>query len=147
MEKLKNLKRWEITFGITAAAAFLVLALGSRSLSGYAVISALAVFIASIIAELVIERKKREAAASIQAAMPLITDMATIVSRRVRHTYRMSSRGGHVSSTDAWCLTFETSKNGTVELAVPWDVWEHHPDGTRGQLRFKGSQFIRFTKM
>lgn len=147
MDKMKMLKRWELAIGILTMAAFVILAAGSRQLPVYATLTALAVFLGGIITEIVLDSRKRELAARIQAAMPVITDMATIVSRRVRHSYRMSARGGSVSSTNAWCLTFETSKNGAVELSVPWDVWQHNPDGTRGQLRYKGGQFIRFRKM
>ena len=147
------MKTWKQLHIATIFCVFLILAgliLASFSRDAELILLPLAgVFavIGGFIGLIVIDSKRKARAAEKQARMPLKTDMVQIVSRRVAHTYRMGSRGGSVSSTDAWCLTFQTSSNGKIELVVPWDVWENNPDGTRGQLRWKGSQFIRFTKM
>lgn len=132
--------------GIVLVTTFAVLAIGGTTLPTWAAVVALVVFIVGIIGEWVIDSRKRKLAARIQASIPEVREMATIVSRRVRHRYHMGPRGGHVSSTDNWCLSFETTQHGTVELPVPWDVWEKYPDGVRGELRYKGMQFIRFVK-
>lgn len=146
MGRTGTLRLAAIIAGVMTLAAFAVLAVGAASLPGSAVLIAFAVFLGGFIASLVIDSRRRALASQIQAGKPVVMDMATIVSRRVRHGYRLGSRGGHVSCTDMWCLTFDTAKHGRIELAVPWDVWEHNPDGIRGELRFKGLQFVRFTK-
>lgn len=128
-------------------AGFMVASLSRETVSMLVPIAGVLAILGGFIGLIVVDNKRKAYAAQQQASIPLKTDMAQIISRRVAHTYRMGSRGGHVSSTDAWCLTFQTSNNGNVELVVPWDTWEKNPDGTRGQLRWKGSQFVRFTKM
>lgn len=143
---MKKLRIAAVIAGVWTIAAFVALAGGGSNQPGHVSLIAFLAFLAGMIASLVIDRKCRELAAQIQASKPVLTDMATIISRRVRHGYRLGSRGGHVSCTDMWCLTFDTAKNGRLELAVPWDVWERHSDGVRGELKFKGRQFIRFVK-
>ena len=146
MDSMKKLTRWEIIAGILLAASFIILAVGGTSLPCYVSIIALIVLVVCFIAEIVLDSKKRKAAARLQASMPVVTEMATIVSRRVRHTYRASGRG-RVWSYDAWCMTFETTNHGNIELPVPWDVWQQISDGTRGQLKYQGAQFIQFKIM
>lgn len=143
---MKKLNVAGILLGIVVVTAFAVLAIGGSTLPGWAAVTALAVFVAGMFGEWVIDSRKRKLSAQIQASAPEVREMATIVSRRVCHRYHMGPRGGHVSSNDSWCLSFETTQHGTVELPVPWDVWEKYPDGVRGELRYKGTQFIRFVK-
>lgn len=146
MDNLKQLKLASVFVALLTAGSFVVLAVGGTTLDDRVTLVAFAIFIAGIVASLILDGKRRRLAAQIQASKPVVVEMATIASRRVRHSYRMGMRGGSVSSTDIWCLTFATSGHGVVELAVPWDVWERYPDGVRGELRYKGQQFIRFMK-
>ena len=133
---------------ILAIVSGFALATASRdSQSALIPLAGVLVILGGFIGLIVIDGMQKQLDAEKQARMPERNDLAQVVSRRVAHSYRMSSRGSHVSSTDAWCLTFQTAKNGKVELVVPWNVWEKMPDGTRGNLHWKGSQFIRFTKL
>lgn len=146
MNSMKKMRIAAIIAGVLTLTAFVVLAAGGTKLPKQFTLIAFAIFLGGMIASLVIDKKCRELAARIQAGKPVVTDMATIVSRRVRHGYRLGSRGGHVSCTDLWCLTFDTAMHGRIELAVPWDVWERYSDGVRGELKFKGRQFVHFMK-
>lgn len=98
--------------------------------------------IAGMIALVCLEGKRREAVAREQQQAPMVTEIATIVSRRVAHSY--TGGRGRFTSHDSWCITFRTAKHGDVELTVDWDTWKRFPDGTRGELRYKGAYFIRF---
>lgn len=146
MDSMKKMRAAAVAAGILTLAAFVVLAAGGTNLPQHVSLIAFVCFLGGMIASLVIDGKRRDLAARIQASKPVATDMATIMSRRVRHGYRLGTRGGHVSCTDMWCLTFDTAKHGQIELAVPYDVWERYSDGVRGELRFKGKQFVRFMK-
>ena len=99
-----------------------------------------------MIGSIVIDNKRKELAEELQARMPIIIEQAKITGRRITHTYRPSGKWGGVSSTEACCLTFSTSRHGDVELSVPWDVWKQYPKGTGGQLQYQGARFISFKK-
>ena len=103
------------------------------------------VVIGGFIGLFVIEEKRNELTIERSVSMPIVMELAQIVGRRVAHTYRSAGRGS-VSSSDAWCLTFRTSRHGDVELAVPWDVWKENPNGTSGELHYQGRRFISFKK-
>ena len=132
--------------GAVMIAAMVVVAVGRDKVPDGVMIGAAVLLIAAMIAGMALESKRREALARQQKDAPVLTDMASIVSRRVAHRYTGGGRGGHFTSHDTWCMTFSTAAHGKVELAVDWDTWQHNPDGTRGELRWKGTQLIRFRK-
>lgn len=92
----------------------------------------------------ILEERRRVCVAKQQQNLPEVIEPATIVSRRLRPVYQPSGRT--VRSSSVYCLRFETAKHGTLELIVDWQTWRQNPDGTQGQLRFRGDQFLGFKK-
>ena len=145
MNKAKKLRIANFGCVLVVIAGVATASLGRKAASTVLPILGFLAVVGGFIAMYVIDRKLSDVLAERQAAVPMTMELAQIVGRRVAHTYRSAGRGS-VSSSDAWCLTFRTSRHGDVELAVPWDVWKENPNGTSGELHYQGRRFISFKK-
>ena len=145
MNKAKKLRIANFTCVLLILAGLALASVGRDTSSKLLPIVGFLVVIGGFIGLLVIDEKRKELTIERQVSAPIVMELAQIVGRRVAHTYRSAGRGS-VSSSDAWCLTFRTSRHGDVELAVPWDVWKENPNGTSGELHYQGRRFISFKK-
>ena len=145
MNKAKKLRITSFICVLLILAGLAVASVSRDTASKLLPIVGFLVVIGGFIGLFVIEEKRNELTIERSVSMPIVMELAQIVGRRVAHTYRSAGRG-RVSSSDAWCLTFRTSRHGDVELAVPWDVWKENPEGTSGELHYQGRRFISFKR-
>ena len=124
--------------------ALLTAVFGRERLPDGIVLGAGVLMFALFAAFVILEERRRGSVAKQQQNLPEVIEPATIVSRRLRSVYQPSGRT--VRSSSVYCLRFETAKHGTLELIVDWQTWRQNPDGTQGQLRFRGDQFLGFKK-
>ncbi len=93
-----------------------------------------------------LNRRIRKMQEEWQNSLPILTERATVLSRRVAHTYSPRSKG-RVSNRDDWRMTFQTQRSDKMEMIVPHDVYMTVTEGQQGMLKHQGRKFYSFTKV
>lgn len=75
-------------------------------------------------------------------ASPLLTVPAEVVTKRQHHNH--SGTNGH--SWSSYYVTFQFASGDRLELSVPSSEVGYLVEGDRGNLSFKGTQFVSFER-
>lgn len=141
MEKLKRQRRIAVT--ICGFLIFGTLLLCDRYGS-----AALLPFIASVAGTAILDvwfsRRLNIMQEQWQGSQPILIEKATVLKRRVAHTFRLTRRGGVSSGRDDWCCTFQMERSGEMEMIVPRDVYLAVTEGQQGLLKHQGRKFYSF---
>lgn len=138
-EKLKTARKIIAVVCIVIAVVLLILC-ESVDTSGNSAVALVGVILLAGILDGVLVARMNKLAREENDKKPVIAAAATVLKRRVWHNINQKGR----TTRDVWYVTFDTVKHGTMELAVPYDVYLAAKEGTRGSLRYRGWEFISF---
>lgn len=91
-----------------------------------------------------INKRIRQLELEAHEKLPVMTTKATVLRRRVGYRYRASGKGQVRSGAPMYYVSFDTERQGTMELYVPHDVYLSAKEGKSGSLKYKGDEFISF---